>query len=162
MGFLDPAKILVVLVLALIVLGPDRLPRAARQLGAAWREFTRMRDQVTDEIRSAIPDLDLPNIPRMPKNVVSGFISDLTRPSTTAGGAEEGALGEAGDEHGATEASSASAGSARDAAADADEGGSLWPAPAGETPVASPAATRPVRAGTTGFAVPLDDDPSMN
>lgn len=81
MGFLDPEKILVVLVIALIVLGPERLPRAARQLGQAWRELTRVRDQVTDEIRSALPE-DMPSIPRMPRGVVSGFISDLTRPMT--------------------------------------------------------------------------------
>jgi Sec-independent protein translocase protein TatA len=80
-GSLDPAKILVILVLALVVLGPERLPKVARQAGAAWRELTRVRDQVTEEIRSAIPDVDLPTIPKMPKNMVSGFISDLTKPS---------------------------------------------------------------------------------
>ncbi len=79
MGFLDPEKILVVLVIALIVLGPERLPRAAHQLGSAWRELTRVREQVTEEIRSALPE-DMPSIPRMPRGVVSGFIADLTRP----------------------------------------------------------------------------------
>lgn len=87
MGSLDPAKILIILVVALVVLGPERLPRVARQLGAAWRELTRVRDQVTDELRSALPD-DLPSIPRMPTNLVSGFIADLTRPAVSDVGAD--------------------------------------------------------------------------
>jgi len=82
-GYLDPAKILVVLVIAMIVLGPEKLPRAARQLGAAWRELTRVREKIESEVRSAIPhleDLDLPRLPRNPGSAVSGFLSDLTRP----------------------------------------------------------------------------------
>ena len=38
-----------------------------------------------------MPDLDLPdmpNIPRMPKNMVSGFISDLTKPSVAGVGGD--------------------------------------------------------------------------
>jgi sec-independent protein translocase protein TatB len=92
-GFLDPGKLLVILVVALIVLGPERLPRFARQAGAAWRELTRVRDQVTEEIRSALPDVDLSKIPRMPTNVVSGFIADLTRPSVSdVGGMASGSV----------------------------------------------------------------------
>lgn len=100
LGSLDPAKLLVVLVFALVVLGPERLPRAARQLGAAWRELTRIRQQVTDEVRSALPDLglddlDLPHIPRNPSAAVSGFMRDLTgslvgEPSAAAGARRNG------------------------------------------------------------------------
>jgi len=87
-GSLDPAKLLLILVLGLVVLGPERLPRYARQAGAMWRELTKVRDQVTEELRSALPDVDLPKIPRMPTNMVSGFISDITKPSvSSAGGA---------------------------------------------------------------------------
>ena len=88
MGSLDPAKLLVILVVALIVLGPERLPRVARQLGAAWRELTRVRDKVTDEVRSAMPDLDLPKIPRA-SSAISSFLSDLTRPVPGATDPEE-------------------------------------------------------------------------
>ena len=34
---LDPAKLLVIAVVAIILLGPDRLPNLARQVGGAWR-----------------------------------------------------------------------------------------------------------------------------
>jgi hypothetical protein len=88
---LDPAKLLVILVLALIVLGPDRLPGAARQLGTAWRTLTHLREQVTEEVRKAIPDVTIPNLPRA--GMVTSFLTDLTRApaggATTAGTAPD-------------------------------------------------------------------------
>ncbi|GEM_PF-1293883 len=97
-GSLDPAKLLVILVVALIVLGPERLPKAARQLGAAWRELTRIREQVADEVRQAMPDLDLPRIPKNPTSAISGFLTDLTKSSNAsvdveAEGAEDATAG---------------------------------------------------------------------
>jgi Sec-independent protein translocase protein TatA len=79
-GSLDPAKLLVILVIALIVLGPDRLPKVARQMGAAWHELTRIRDQVTDEVRAAIPTDMIPNIPRPVPGSITGFVNNLTTP----------------------------------------------------------------------------------
>lgn len=78
MGSLDPAKLLVILVVALIVLGPERLPRVARQLGSAWHELTRIRDQVTDEVRAAMPVDAIPHIPRMVPGSITGFVNSLT------------------------------------------------------------------------------------
>ena len=60
MGGLDPAKILVILVIALIVLGPDRLPTAARQLGGALARAEQPSGEFEEEVRAAVPDLDLP------------------------------------------------------------------------------------------------------
>ena len=37
--FLSPAKLLVILVVALVVLGPDKLPKVARQIGGLWGDF---------------------------------------------------------------------------------------------------------------------------
>lgn len=54
---LDPLKLLIVLVVALILLGPDKLPGFARQLGAGWAAFRRFRDHVENEVRDTIPDL---------------------------------------------------------------------------------------------------------
>ena len=45
---LSPAKLLVILVVALILLGPDKLPQVARQLGAGWRELRDFRDQARE------------------------------------------------------------------------------------------------------------------
>lgn len=80
MGALDPAKIVMILVIALIVLGPDKLPRVARQLGAAWRMVGEMRTRLEQEVHEAIPDLDLPRLPARPGAAVSGFLADLVNP----------------------------------------------------------------------------------
>ena len=44
-------EILVILVIALIVLGPDRLPEYARQAGKYLNEFRRISSGFQDEIR---------------------------------------------------------------------------------------------------------------
>src|ERR1700691_302977 len=54
---LSPVKLLVVLVVALIVLGPDKLPQVARQLGAAWGDLRRFRARLESDVRGAFPDL---------------------------------------------------------------------------------------------------------
>jgi sec-independent protein translocase protein TatB len=53
---LSPAKILVVLVVALVVLGPDKLPRVARQAGRLVNDFRRFRDGLNSEVREAFGD----------------------------------------------------------------------------------------------------------
>jgi Sec-independent protein translocase protein TatA len=54
---LDPAKLLIIAVVAVILLGPDRLPAFARQVGGAWRTFTAYRHRMEQEVRSSMPDL---------------------------------------------------------------------------------------------------------
>ena len=57
MPFLSPAKLLVILVVALIVLGPEKLPQVARQLGALWGDFRAFRDRLESQVRDTFPDL---------------------------------------------------------------------------------------------------------
>lgn len=54
---LDPAKLLIIAVVAVILLGPDRLPNVARQVGGAWRTFNDYRHRMESEVRSSMPDL---------------------------------------------------------------------------------------------------------
>jgi Sec-independent protein translocase protein TatA len=54
---LDPAKLLIIAVVAVILLGPDRLPGFARQVGGAWRSFTDYRHRMEQEVRGSLPDL---------------------------------------------------------------------------------------------------------
>ena len=74
---LDPAKLLVIGMVALIVLGPERLPRAARQAAGIWRELVRLRDQVSKEVRDAFPVEEIPRIPNVSR-AISGTISKIT------------------------------------------------------------------------------------
>jgi len=50
-------EILVILVIALIVVGPDRIPEYARKFGKLMRNFRKMTSNLTGEMRKAI-DLD--------------------------------------------------------------------------------------------------------
>ena len=59
---LGPAEILVILVIALIVLGPKRLPEAGRQVGKALAEVRRWSTDVKSEIRNAV-EPDPPGFP---------------------------------------------------------------------------------------------------
>lgn len=57
MPFLSPAKLLIILVVALIVLGPDKLPHMAKQAGGLWNDFRKFRKRLETEVRGTFPDL---------------------------------------------------------------------------------------------------------
>lgn len=59
---LGPAEILVILVVALIVLGPSKLPQAGRQVGRALAEVRRWTQDVKNEVSQAFD----PEPPRAP------------------------------------------------------------------------------------------------
>jgi sec-independent protein translocase protein TatB len=95
MGGLDPVKILIILMLAVIVLGPERLPKAARQLGAAWRELTKLRERLESEVRSAMPDLDLPKLPVPPQRGITGYLTGMMTSTTPSSSEATAAVGTA-------------------------------------------------------------------
>ena len=80
---LGPAEILVILVVALIVLGPKKLPEAGRQVGKAIAEVRKWSQGFQDEIKSAMdpeatrpsysqpqPGYDPPPMPMIPAETV--------------------------------------------------------------------------------------------
>jgi len=54
---LSPAKLLIVFVVAVILVGPDKLPGVARQLGAAWNQLRKFHQRIEEEVRETVPDL---------------------------------------------------------------------------------------------------------
>ena len=54
---LSPLKMIVVLLVALVLVGPDKLPGLARQIGGAWKAFRSISSKLEDEVRSTMPDL---------------------------------------------------------------------------------------------------------
>ncbi|HWD23827.1 MAG TPA: twin-arginine translocase TatA/TatE family subunit [Acidimicrobiales bacterium] len=130
---LDPAKLLVIGLIALVVLGPERLPRVARQLGAGWRELTRVRDQVATEVKAAFPGEALPRFPNI-SGSISSAISDFARTVPTS------SAGDGGDQ-------------------DVDEAPD---APGGSNSASTRQAPRVVVHGALGDFAFLPDDPSMN
>jgi Sec-independent protein translocase protein TatA len=97
---LDPGKLLVIAVVAIILLGPDRLPQVARQIGAAWRSFNEFRHRMESEVRSSMPDLpptsEIARLARSPSallNHLSNMSEDDTKePSAADAGGEVGAV----------------------------------------------------------------------
>src|SRR3954451_2840570 len=60
MPSLGPAEILVVLVVALLVFGPDKMPEIARQVGKGFREFKRVQQHLKSELRDVVSEFDSP------------------------------------------------------------------------------------------------------
>jgi Tat protein translocase TatB subunit len=86
---IGPEKLLVILVVALIVVGPQRLPELGRTLGRWLNEFRKLQDEVKDMVR-----FDLDSAPGEP------FISPPEAPETdqeTDQEADEGELEELAD-----------------------------------------------------------------
>jgi sec-independent protein translocase protein TatB len=86
---LDPAKLLVIAVVAVILLGPDKLPQVARQVGAAWHAFGEFRHKMESEVRSSIPDLpssaDIARLARSPSALLDHLSKmDADKGSTVA------------------------------------------------------------------------------
>jgi len=94
---LDPGKLLVIAVVAIILLGPDRLPQVARQVGAAWRSFNEFRHRMESEVRSSMPDLpptsEIARLARSPSALLNHLSNmsdgDAQEPATNAEEADD-------------------------------------------------------------------------
>ncbi len=75
---IGPQELLVILLVALIIVGPKRLPELSRTIGRGLREFRKAQDEVTKTIRLGLGEAE-PTAPREP---------------TAAGRASRGSAGE--------------------------------------------------------------------
>ena len=97
-GAFSPIHILIVGIVALLVLGPDKLPDAARTAGKAWREVQKLRTELDGHVRdfvdeavpnefrpgaAANPELNRPLVAELP---LSAPVSGEPAPSTDSGG----------------------------------------------------------------------------
>jgi sec-independent protein translocase protein TatA len=55
MGSVGPFELLLVGLIALIALGPKRLPEVAKSLGKGMREFKSAMDEVTTDDKKSVP-----------------------------------------------------------------------------------------------------------
>jgi sec-independent protein translocase protein TatB len=121
---LGPEKIILILVVALIVFGPQRLPEIARQVGSAIRDLRRMQDTVRGELEQVLhPDfsphdassqqeiasieetdhsspgaLPPPTFPPQAYPAPGSYGADMTYPTDRANGNGSGKLGDHADE----------------------------------------------------------------
>ncbi len=60
---IGPQELILVLVIALVVVGPRRLPELGRSIGKALREFRKIQDDVKDTIKFDLKDESEPHVP---------------------------------------------------------------------------------------------------
>jgi sec-independent protein translocase protein TatB len=176
---LDPGKLLVIAVVAIILLGPDRLPQVARQVGAAWRSFNEFRHRMESEVRSSMPDLpptsEIARLARSPSallNHLSNMSEDTTEePAADGAPAAEGAgaaVAENGADHTGVGHDGAEGVSGNGTGVPAADNGSAGMAsPAGETtaplaPLPQPAARSPQEPVSPLPETAVPGDPSLN
>ena len=72
---LSPLKLLVIVGVIMLLMGPDKLPEVAHRLGASWRTLKKLQERVEAEVREAIPDLpstsEIARIARSPVNLLN-------------------------------------------------------------------------------------------
>jgi TatA/E family protein of Tat protein translocase len=89
---LSPVKLLIILIVAVLLVGPTKLPQVARQIGAAWRKFNEFRVRIDREVRESMPDLpssqDLARYARSPVALLNQLASFDTEPLVADPGAE--------------------------------------------------------------------------
>ena len=72
---LSPIKIIVIIAVALLLLGPDKLPEVAAKLGSAWSSLKNIQRKIESEVREVVPDLpsagDIARIARNPVNMLN-------------------------------------------------------------------------------------------
>jgi sec-independent protein translocase protein TatB len=88
---LDPGKLLIIAVVAVILLGPDKLPQVARQAGGAWKTFNEFRHRMESEVRGSIPDLpssaEIAHLARSPTALLNR-LSEMGGPEAKAAEAD--------------------------------------------------------------------------
>ena len=74
---LGPEKLLVILAVALVVFGPEKLPEVARQVGRVWRDFQKFQHTLQGNVRDVVEPITGP--------IMSGMIGP---PSAAKAGSE--------------------------------------------------------------------------
>jgi sec-independent protein translocase protein TatB len=169
---LDPGKLLVIGVVAIILLGPDRLPQVARQIGGAWRTFNEFRHRMESEVRNTMPDLpptsEIARLARSPSallNHLSNMAEDDEEPDgsfqpPTLNGSNGTADAVSGPAPAAADAD-VDAGATTDADAGAGAGPAQEPAPASAHPP-TPIHVEPLSRTPQPSGVVVPGDPTLN
>jgi Tat protein translocase TatB subunit len=91
---IGPQELLIVLIIALVVVGPQRLPELGRTIGKALREFRKIQDDVKDTLKFDLdadpePYVRPTHTPRAPTPASNGEVAttDPEGPTVAPAGA---------------------------------------------------------------------------
>ncbi len=89
---LGPAEIIVVLVIALLVFGPTRLPEVGRQVGRTMREFKKFQETIRQDVTSVFHDepVDATKAAEPPPSLPPKASDESTSGDTTSGDSTSG------------------------------------------------------------------------
>lgn len=94
-GLFQPTHLILILVIALIVLGPGKLPEVSRGLGKSIREFKKATSGITEDITAPIKEATQPitdmkeqveSIRRLPAETLASVTASTAAPNGTARG----------------------------------------------------------------------------
>jgi sec-independent protein translocase protein TatA len=88
---IGPLELIIILVLALIVFGPQRLPEIGRTVGKSLREVRKASSELRQEFEVDLDDDDMwsgPEPPRVPNPRATSTPSGGSRPGSGSTGAE--------------------------------------------------------------------------
>jgi len=60
MGLNGPSELILIIIVALFLFGPDKIPEMARSLGKAMGEFKKAQTQAENEIKNEIKKIETP------------------------------------------------------------------------------------------------------
>ncbi|GAB2687666.1 Sec-independent protein translocase protein TatB [Thalassiella azotivora] len=165
---INGAELLVLAVVALLVVGPERLPEYASQLGRLVREARRMavgaREQVRQELGPDFDDIDWQKLdPRQydPRRIVREALTDLDDEPEPSAGRRSGSAGRPGaraDDGGSARTARPSASSSQGATAAAAGAALGVGASAGRSPGQGERAAGGAGARSEGFRAPYDTE----
>jgi sec-independent protein translocase protein TatB len=85
---LSPIKLIVIIAVALLLLGPDKLPEVAAKLGSAWSSLKNIQKKIESEVREVVPDLpsagEIARIARNPVNMLNKLAEQSEEKTMTA------------------------------------------------------------------------------
>jgi len=87
---IGPGELILILVIALVVLGPGKLPEVASSLGKSLREFRKAATDVSDAARvdAPPPNTQAANVAQNPPAQAPNTLSGSTEPNTLSAGSE--------------------------------------------------------------------------
>jgi sec-independent protein translocase protein TatA len=87
---IGPQELLIVLIIALVVVGPQRLPELGRTIGKVLREFRKIQDDVKDTLKFDLDDDPEPYVrpkksprPSKPEENGEATATDIADPAET-------------------------------------------------------------------------------